>query len=110
MMDNELIKKVADELESYVIETRRYLHTIPEISGEEFKTRAFLIEKIKEAGLPYEEVEDSTGLIAVLDTGRPGPHIALRSDIDALPMPEEPNNLAHPRTCISGTPENRCHA
>ncbi len=109
MMDNELIKKAADELESYVIETRRYLHTIPEVSGEEFKTREFLIGKIREAGLPFEEIEDSTGLIATLDTGRPGPHIALRADIDALPMPEEPNNLAGPRTCVSGTP-NRCHA
>lgn len=110
MMDNELIKKEADELESYVIETRRYLHTIPEVSGTEFKTREFIMERLKEDGIPFEEIPDSTGLIGILDTGKPGPHIALRADIDALPMPEEENNLAGPRTCRSSTPDATCHA
>lgn len=47
----------------------------------------------------------TTGLLAVLDTGRPGPHIALRCDIDALPVAEEPNNLVGPRVCVSDDPQ-----
>ncbi len=45
-----------------------------------------------------------TGWIAILDTGKPGSRIALRADIDALLVPEEPNNLAGPRVVVSDDP------
>lgn len=108
MMNNELILNEAKELESYVVETRRTIHGFAEISGHEFKTRELIEGELKKAGIPFKEIP-TTGVIGILDTGRPGPHIALRADMDALPMPEEESNLAHPRVCRSSTPDKTCH-
>lgn len=108
MMENARILQEADELESYVIDIRRRIHTLAEISGTEYKTRELIEQEVEKAGLPFRELKN-TGLIAILDTGKPGPSIALRADIDALPMPEEENNLVQPRVCRSATPEATCH-
>lgn len=108
MMTNEEIREQARRLNSYVIDCRRTLHRMAEIGGTEMKTSAFIQDQIKEMGLPYEMVA-KTGIIATLDSDRPGPHIALRADIDALPVCEEPNNLAGPRVCVSDDPKT-CHA
>ena len=108
MMTNEEIREQARRLNAYVIDCRRALHRLAEIGGTEVKTSAFLQDQIKKMGLPY-EMAGETGLIATLDTGKPGPHIALRADIDALPVKEEPNNLAGPRVCVSDDPKT-CHA
>lgn len=67
-----------------------------------------LKKRLKNAGSPYEKAGD-TGWIAILDTGKPGSRIALRADIDALLVPEEPNNLAGPRVVVSMT-HIRVHA
>lgn len=107
-MTNEQIIQQAEQLKDYVVEYRRKIHRIAEVSGTEVKTSALIQGEIEACGLPYEKVGD-TGLIATLDTGRPGPHIVLRADIDALPVPEQPNNLAGPRVCVSDNPKT-CHA
>ncbi|NCB32676.1 MAG: amidohydrolase [Erysipelotrichia bacterium] len=107
-LSNELIQRVANEENDYVIDCRRAIHKMAEISGTEEKTSAFIIEEIKKAGLPFEMVS-KTGLIATLDTGKAGPGIALRADIDALPLHEEDNNQKGPRTCVSDNP-GTCHA
>lgn len=103
-MTNEEIRRQADMLKDYVIQCRRRVHEFAEPSGTEVQTSAFIQKAVEENGLPYEKVS-TTGLIAVLDTGRPGPHIALRADIDALPVPESEENLAGPRTCRSKNPK-----
>lgn len=108
MIENKTILALSDELEEELIAYRRKLHSIAEISGTEEKTKAFILSVLKEENLAIEEVGPH-GVIATLDTGKEGPCIALRADIDALPMPEEPCNLAGPRTCISENP-NTCHA
>ena len=100
MLTNEEIRRQAELQHDYVIECRRTIHRFAEVSGTEFKTSAFIEGEIKKTGLPYEKAGD-TGWIAILDTGKPGPRIALRADIDALPVPEEPNNLAGPRVVMS---------
>ena len=100
MLTNEIIRLQAEAQQDYVIESRRTIHRFAEVSGKEFKTSAFIEEEIKKAGLPYE----NTGWIAILDTGKPGSRIALRADIDALLVPEEPNNLAGPRVVVSDDP------
>lgn len=108
MMTNQEIREAAQRFNDYVISCRRTVHHLAETGGTEVKTSAFILSQIKEVGLPYEKVAD-TGLIATLDTGSPGPHIVLRADIDALPVHEEPNNLAGPRICVSDNPAT-CHA
>lgn len=103
-MTNEEIRRQADMLKDYVIQCRRRVHEFAEPSGTEVQTSAFIQKEVEENGLPYEKI-GTTGVIAVLDTGRPGPHIALRADIDALPVPESEENLAGPRTCRSKNPK-----
>lgn len=102
-MTNQQIRQQADLLHDYVVQCRRTIHRFAEPSGTEAKTSAFVQQELKAAGLPYEMVS-THGLIATMETGRPGPCIALRADLDALPVPEEPNNLAGPRVCVSDDP------
>lgn len=105
---NQDILRLADEYEAYTINCRRTIHTYAETAAKEFKTKAFIVEEVKKLGLPYEEVP-TTGVIVKMETGRPGKTVALRADIDALPMVESETNLAGPRTCRSEQPET-CHA
>lgn len=107
-MENKQIHELAASLKQYSIDCRRKVHRFAEVAAHEVKTSAFIQQEIRALGLPYEKVS-TTGLLAVLDTGRPGPHIALRCDIDALPVAEEPNNLVGPRVCVSDDPTT-CHA
>ena len=99
-MTNEEIRQQADMLKDYVIRCRRKVHEFAEPSGTEEQTSAFVRKEMEDLGLPYERVS-ATGLMAVLDTGRPGPHMALRADMDALSVPESRENLTGPRTCLS---------
>ena len=103
MLTNEIIRPQAEAQQDYVIESRRTIHRFAEVSGKEYKTRAFIEEEIKKYWMTYEKAGD-TGWIAILDTGKPGSRIALRADIDALLVPEEPNNLAGPRVVVSDDP------
>jgi len=107
-MTNEDIKQQTEALKDYVVDCRRKIHRLAEVGPMEFKTSAFIKSQIEEVGLPFEKA-GNTGLLAILDTGKPGPHIALRADIDALPVHENSNNLAGPRVCVSDDP-NTCHA
>jgi len=68
---------------------RRWLHQHPELSLREFKTQAWLRDKLREIpGIEFVEGEWGTGLVAILRGGRPGPLVACRADIDALPVTE----------------------
>lgn len=98
-MSNNLVKKVESH-NDYLINTRRYLHQYPELSGKEFATAEFLKREIEELGLPIEQVS-TTGFIATLNTDRPGKTIALRTDIDGLPIHESEMNLHQKKLCIS---------
>src|SRR5699024_7877797 len=91
------IKKRAQAIEAETIAMRHELHEAPELSSQEFETVIYLQEKIKALGLAVEDVPDSTCFAAVLDTGRPGKILAIRTDIDALPVQETDDNLAGPR-------------
>lgn len=100
MINNkELLERIGD-LDTYMSETRGYLHQYPEVSSEEWETRKFLKEEINKLGLPITDVE-GTGFYVTLDTGRPGKTVGLRTDIDALPIIEQPDNLAGPRKWLS---------
>ncbi len=80
--------KDAEEMESKVIEWRRYFHQFPELSTQEFNTGAKIAEYLKSFGLEVQYPVAKTGVVAILKSGKPGPVIALRADIDALPVTE----------------------
>ena len=87
---------------------RRKIHTFAEVGGEEYKTSQLVCHELEVLDIPYEKVTQ-TALMAIMDTGRTGPTIAFRADMDALPMKENLNNLVGPRTCVSEQ-EGTCHA
>lgn len=71
-----------------------YLHTIPEVGMHEFKTSRYVADVLKKAGYEVEEhVGGATGVIGVLDSGKPGPVLGLRSDMDALGTVEHAAHL-----------------
>lgn len=83
------IRQLAADLHAETVETRRYLHMHPELSFEEYNTSAFVAGKLTELGIPFEK-KANTGLVALLKGEKPGPDkvIALRADMDALPILE----------------------
>ena len=70
-------------------EIRHYIHQYPELSGQEYQTTAFLRERLEELGIRILESGIKTGLIAEIGSGKPV--VALRADIDALPILEQTN-------------------
>ena len=72
-----------------VIELRRHLHINPEVSFEEHVTSRLLGDRLRQLGLEIKPCPTETGVVAILDTGRPGKTVMLRADIDALPIHEE---------------------
>lgn len=89
-LDLELIESESKALESKVIQWRRHLHENPELSNQELKTAAYIAKHLKALG--FDEVQEGvakTGVVGVLVGGKPGPVVALRSDMDALPVTEE---------------------
>jgi len=78
----------ASEYENQVIEWRRHFHENPELSNREFETAKKIAEICKSLGLKVDTGIAKTGVIAVLETGKPGPTIGMRADIDGLPVIE----------------------
>ena len=78
------IKAVEPEL----INWRRHFHENPELSNREFKTGQFIAEQMKALGLEVRYPIAKTGVVAILKGGKPGAVVALRADIDALPITE----------------------
>lgn len=81
---NENIKAIIPR----VIEWRRHFHQTPELSNREYKTGKFVADYLNTLGLRVKYPVAKTGVVAVLQGGRPGPVIALRADMDALPVTE----------------------
>ena len=85
---NELLHKKVQDTAQTLVADRRWLHSHAEISFQEKETTAWLcaqLEKIE--GLTISR-PTATGAVATLSTGRPGPVVAFRADIDALAMTE----------------------
>ncbi|WNS40866.1 amidohydrolase [Paenibacillus sp. MMS20-IR301] len=72
-----------------LIEIRRHLHRHPELSGEEYETTAYITSLLKQAGVKIIDYGLQTGVVAEIGGLSGGPVIALRADIDALPVQEE---------------------
>jgi amidohydrolase len=78
-------RSVIDE----VIELRRHFHRHPEVSFNEHETSRQLGERLRQLGLELKPCPTETGVVALLDTGKPGSTVMLRADIDGLPIHEE---------------------
>lgn len=79
------------KVESKVIEWRRDLHQHPELGNQEFRTAKKVAEHLRALGIDVQENVAVTGVIGVLKGGKPGPVVALRADMDALPVTERVN-------------------
>ena len=84
---SDMLKK-AQEIESYVIDMRRYFHENPELSCQEFKTQEKIMQELDAMGISYEKA-GSTSLIAKINAGKGSKTVALRADTDALPVIEQ---------------------
>jgi amidohydrolase len=78
-------RSVLDE----VLELRRHFHRHPETSFSEHETSRQLGERLRQLGLELKPCPTDTGVVALLDTGKPGKTVMLRADIDGLPIHEE---------------------
>lgn len=83
------IDKLTSAVEPELIEWRRHLHQNPELSNREVETAKYVVERLRSFGLEPQTGIARTGVVAVLKGGRPGPVVALRADMDALPVREE---------------------
>jgi amidohydrolase len=72
-----------------VIELRRHFHRHPELSFGEHETSRQIGERLRQLGLELKPCPTETGVVALLDTGKPGKTVMLRADIDGLPIHEE---------------------
>lgn len=83
------IKNLAKAYKDEVIQTRRHLHANPELSFQEFKTAAYVKERLIEIGITQIESKADTGWAALIEGKNPQKHVlALRADMDALPIIE----------------------
>ncbi|HKB84192.1 MAG TPA: amidohydrolase [Burkholderiales bacterium] len=83
------IDAAAVALESKVIAWRRDFHRHPELSNREMRTAGAVAAHLRSLGLAVQTGVAHTGVVGLLDSGKPGPVIALRADMDALPVAEQ---------------------
>lgn len=107
-MELSRVKELAVEYQDYMVKMRREFHRRPELSGEEWHTRDVLVREIEAMGLPFKLLK-GTGIIAIIEGGKPGKHRVIRADIDGLPVKEEVCNLKQEKTCVSEI-DGACHA
>ena len=83
------IDQLADALETQVVEWRRWFHQNPELSNREFNTAARVAEILTGMGLEPQTGIAHTGVVAIIKGGKPGPTVAIRADMDGLPVVED---------------------
>ena len=86
---NKQIDRIADKIEKKVIKWRRDIHQNPELSNREFKTAAKVAKHLKSLGIDVQTEVAHTGVVGVLKGGKPGKVVALRADMDGLPVKEK---------------------
>ena len=86
-MRDEQLKREVEELTPWLIDLRRRLHRIPEPGFQEHKTQALIARTLDDLGIEY--TSERTWIVAIIRGGRSGPTVALRADMDALPIQEQ---------------------
>lgn len=82
------IDSKANAIESKVVEWRRDIHMHPELGNQEFRTAKKVADHLRSLGIEVTEGVAVTGVVGYLKGGKPGPTVALRADMDALPVTE----------------------
>ena len=82
------IDQLAVEINDQVVEWRRDIHANPELGMQEFRTAALVADHLRSLGIAVTTEVGGTGVLGVLEGGRPGPVVALRADMDGLPVTE----------------------
>jgi amidohydrolase len=82
------IDQKAKAIQSKLVEWRRYIHQHPELGNREFNTEKFIADHLTALGIEVKTGVAKTGVVGILKGAKPGPVIALRSDMDALPIKE----------------------
>ncbi len=81
-------EQLINEIEPKVIEWRRYFHEHPELSSREFETAKKIAAHLEDLGMEVQTGIAHTGVVGILKGDKPGPVVALRADIDGLPVTE----------------------
>ncbi|HET8995939.1 MAG TPA: amidohydrolase, partial [Acetobacteraceae bacterium] len=83
------IRAIAERIEPQLIEIRRDIHAHPELGFEEVRTAGVVTRELTRLGIPHQTGIGKTGVVGLIEGGRPGPVLAIRADMDALPIQEE---------------------
>lgn len=83
------IKELSDTYIDEIIAIRRHIHQHPELSFQEEKTAAYVVSKLKAFGIKYKTGFAKNGILGIIEGAKPGKTVALRADMDALPVQEE---------------------
>jgi metal-dependent amidase/aminoacylase/carboxypeptidase family protein len=83
------IRDAAASLEPALVALRRDLHAHPELAFEETRTAGIVAAELARLAIPHHTGLGGTGVLGVIEGGRPGPTLAIRADMDALPIAEE---------------------
>lgn len=109
---SELIAKKASQIEQKVIEWRHDIHQNPELGNRETRTASLVAKHLQSLGIEVKTEVAVTGVVGILKGDKPGPVIALRADMDGLPVTEN-NNLpfaSKVRTTYNGKETGVMHA
>lgn len=87
------IRKLVEKYEDQIITWRREFHENPELSGEEIRTSERVCEELKKVNIEVKRI-GKTGVLGILEGNKPGKTVALRADMDALPI-QEANNIPY---------------
>lgn len=96
----DLFRAQALLLQEKLIAIRRHLHANPELSFEEFETMSFVAQQLDSIGIPYTKGIANTGIVAIIEGNNKDKFIALRADMDALPILEK-NEVSY-KSCNDG--------
>jgi amidohydrolase len=82
------IRDLTQRIEQRLIEIRRDIHAHPELGFEEIRTAGIVDRELTRLGIPHQTQIGKTGVVGLIEGGRPGPVLAIRADMDALPIQE----------------------
>ncbi|MED1673685.1 M20 family metallopeptidase [Pallidibacillus thermolactis] len=101
---NELIYQWSNKIGTEIIEMRRHFHKYPELGYQEYETAEYIKKKLLKYGIPFQSGIAKTGILGIIEGKYKGRVVALRADMDALPIQEENTHS------FVSTKENIMHA